>query len=1125
MIRFAIICALLIAACACAQTANSFRDEFSGYEPGSDGFPAWETDSIGWAVQDGKFSAQTAGRSFAICRKASRAKAQVFEVTLTIRGAKAKDWKVAGLALVDDARNFWHLALVESPTAEGAKHYLELQESYEGQWLAAGAEGTRLSPLPGGRSFEWQNDRPYRLRMELTPETLVGTVSELDGTERARFGYKFDNKAVTVGTAGLDCGGFDAVFEDFSVAVSQPLPPKVVTEPTFPPFTAKGYATIRGKATGFFHVEKIGGRWWLITPRGEGFYAVGTDHANYYAHWCEKLGYAPYHKNCVEKYQGDEAAWARSTANRLRAWNFNALGCGWAQSMRDQSLPRDEFITFGAEFSAIDDIAEKIHWTGFPNVFSPQWPAYCEKKARRFCSPLKNDPWIIGYFLDNELEWFGKNGAQWGLFDECTKKPATHSAKQALVAFLKGRYPSLTAFNAKWQTKFADWDALAANTEVLRPEGEQPTADRMAFIALIAEKYFSATAAAVKKADPNHMNLGARFAGYMPQGVIEVAGKYCDVVTVNYYGRVDLERGISPDMPKVFADYFARCRRPMMITEWSFPAYDSGLPCKYGAGQRVATQAEKARCYEVYQTALMAMPWLVGSNYFMWVDEPALGISSTFPEDSNYGLVDVEDKPWPELTAMATKVNARVYDIHAGRTPEVAVALSTDGKTLTLKNSGAVAAPCELALWIDGQKQMLCEKLPANGSVKRTLSGVSKPGGHLVAALADPAAKLPETNRADNSASVVTYTQGLPWTKEMPSRLPIVVSNPSAIPLEKAQFCQLLTTVLPQGKTSVVKGARLVEAGSGQEIACQIDGSGTNAELCFSAGALAPYACKTFLLSLSGMPADDFPAALQTRLSSQGFAVQTGALALTHDSTKADLLATVSTGDLPLGRFHALVHQSVGQELWVAADKTESVQVYDGPVRFAADLTVAATTGGADTKTAAGKEGEYAARVARPHRYRACYRIACYPGQPTFTSRLLWIESTDDEPWELVSYYHYAPSAIGGNWDDDLPTTSLGAGVTAWENPKLDAFYGFIRGGLDDFYMNFWRDPGGKGGEHPDIARDVKLKLNPGQRYEAVEPVATFFGCRGTDTARAILRTAQAAAALQGKVVAEEKTP
>ncbi|MEI6503935.1 MAG: class I tRNA ligase family protein, partial [Armatimonadota bacterium] len=386
---------------------------------------------------------------------------------------------------------------------------------------------------------------------------------------------------------------------------------------------------------------------------------------------------------------------------------------------------------------------------------------------------------------------------------------------------------------------------------------------------------------------------------------------------------------------------------------------------------------------------------------------------------------------------------------------------------------------------------------------------------------------LAETDRANNTASVATYVPGLPWTKEMPSRVPIVVSNPSASTLPAAQFCQLLQTLLPKGQKvpTSTKGARLIEAASGNEVPCQIDGAGDSAELCFSAGKLAPYSCRTFLLSFSGMPGEDFPPALQVKVSDGSFEANTGALTLKHDSTKADLLSQVSAGDLPLGRFHALMHQNVGQNLWVAADRTEAVQVYDGPVRFAADVTVAATTGGADTKTAAGQEGDYAARVARPHRFRACYRVAAYPGQAWFTSRLLWVESTDTEPWELVDYFHYAQSAIGGKWDDDIPATTLGTSVAAWENPKLNGYYGFLGGFADDFRASYWRDPVPGGGEHPDVSREVSVKLAPGQRYANTEPVATFFGCQGTDTAKGIARSVDAQSRLQWKALPEEKTP
>jgi hypothetical protein len=105
--------------------------------------------------------------------------------------------------------------------------------------------------------------------------------------------------------------------------------------------------------------------------------------------------------------------------------------------------------------------------------------------------------------------------------------------------------------------------------------------------------------------------------------------------------------------------------KPMMVTEWSFPAYDSGLPCKHGAGQRVDTQAQRAFCFEAFQKFVFASPYMVGSSYFMWLDDPAQGGAPWFPEDSNYGLVDVNGKPYELLTQTAARINPQAADLHA----------------------------------------------------------------------------------------------------------------------------------------------------------------------------------------------------------------------------------------------------------------------------------------------------------------------------------------------------------------------------------------------------------------------------------------------------------------------------
>jgi hypothetical protein len=100
-------------------------------------------------------------------------------------------------------------------------------------------------------------------------------------------------------------------------------------------------------------------------------------------------------------------------------------------------------------------------------------------------------------------------------------------------------------------------------------------------------------------------------------------------------------------------------KKPMMLTEWSFPALDSGLPCTQGAGQRFRTQAERASASKIFAETILRMPFMVGYDYFMWVDEPALGITPEFPENSNYGLIREDGRPYGKLVEAFTDVHAR----------------------------------------------------------------------------------------------------------------------------------------------------------------------------------------------------------------------------------------------------------------------------------------------------------------------------------------------------------------------------------------------------------------------------------------------------------------------------------
>ena len=421
------------------------------------------------------------------------------------------------------------------------------------------------------------------------------------------------------------------------------------------------------KPTGFFHIEKNAGRWWFADPGGRAYFMIGTDHVNYGGHACETLGYSPYGRNAAAKY-GSEEAWITTQFERLSAWGFNALPYA-PESMRRRKFPHVETLSLGTSFGDIDGLSPKTTWTGFPNVFSDQWPVFCDQRAKERCAAVKDDPWVLGYFLDNELEWFGTTAT--GLFGEAWRRPAGDSAKEAWLAFVKARIHTPQAFAKQWGVPIADWAELATHRTPTAAQTKEGKAVELAFVREVAERYFATCENAVRRYDSNHMILGCRFASKAPD-IMDIAGKHCDAVTFNYYKWIDVKRGVPAALVKELTEWHAKAKKPMICTEWSFPALDAGLPCKWGGGMRVDTQAQRAQCFMHFQTMLFSLPFIVGSNYFMYIDEPAQGISHTFPEDSNYGLIDVNDNPYPALTHAAADLNAKVYEIHQrGKLPQM----------------------------------------------------------------------------------------------------------------------------------------------------------------------------------------------------------------------------------------------------------------------------------------------------------------------------------------------------------------------------------------------------------------------------------------------------------------------
>jgi hypothetical protein len=1068
---------LLLSLSAQAIRQTTLSDDFSRYPEGSDAAAVWDTGAIGWSVRGQALSSEGSGRSLALPLAAPHTRKIVLEAVVRPQRATHTEWKLAGLVLLRDDGNYWHLALGERPDSLGKSHFVELTEMYRGRWLANFEGETRLTiKEDAGSDFVWQYHQPYRLRLEVTGQEIRGEVLDMEGAVRVRKVFAFEGRpAVTSGRPALFTGSMAASFDDFRAEIREIAPPPPA--PVYPAYTPLNPGPIRGKRTGYFHVEQIKGRWWLIDPQGRLFYAVGTDHVNYNVHWCEKLGYAPYHRNVAAKF-GSEEKWAADAVARLKRWGFNALGAGNSPSTRHRGLAYTEFLSLGTNFTAISDIAPRTTWTGFPDVFHPRFARWCEQEAKRLCAPLRNDPWLLGYFHDNELEWYGKNASETGLVDETMKKPADHPAKKAWIAFLKKRYPAIGAFNRAWGVRVADWETLAQSVQPILPETAGGKKDRREFVLLIADRYFSITAAAIRKADPNHMTLGSRFAGTAPLGIFAAAGRHCDIVTVNYYGQVDLERRLSPDMPQAMRRYYAEAKRPMMITEWSFPALDAGLPSQHGAGQRVATQKDRARCYSIYQRALFSLPFMVGSNFFMWVDEPALGISSTFPEDSNYGLVDVNDNPWKELTQTASRINRMALPLHAGDTTEIRVeAREGRGRTaeIIIRNRGRRAATVPVSLWIQGKEQTLPLSLRAGQTITRRFP---VRGAAFIAVEADPEERTAEADQSDNYAELVVLPQKLPHPA-------IFIVNPSA---------QTLTNVPAAVSLTGLRGDWSAGAVGGQSVTAQIDYLPEGAEMALRIPRLAPRNVLTVPLR------PDHPPASQRQSGGDRALTLPGPLRLERDRGSGDFFDRVLLGDLPLGRFRALIQETGKQSLWSLPNRMERIEQWEGPARTLLRMTASLTSPSErDVKTEVSAEGAYAPMQNRPHPFRTVYQITRWHGEAWFAARFLSLENTDSSPWLFAAYFYYPVSAIGGKAEDDQPRNILGAPI--WHDAAEGASYGALVD-MRSLRAYFWKDQPDSASQHPDIYRTVQKRLLPGQvfRATAADPEVLFLGTHATDT-------------------------
>ena len=420
-----------------------------------------------------------------------------------------------------------------------------------------------------------------------------------------------------------------------------------------------GWTAIQAEATGFFRVEQLQGRWALVTPEGHPFFSTGVNGVAAAGTRVGETREEPYHDAILEIY-GSEEAWAEATKGRLRTWGFNTIGA-WSSFRLFPDVPYTIILGMSGSSWLEGDI---------PDYWSDEFQQIVEGEAQHLTARV-DDPFMIGYFLDNEVRWGSDHRVQRPLFEDYLKMAGDAPGKIRLVEILEQRHEgSIEQFNEVWETHLLSFDELLeVTTLALPPVGStSPKAqDMSAFLTELATQFFAVTAAAAREVDPNHLNLGIRFVSTLtPAEVVEASGSHVDVCSVNYYeviplaldASLALSGGLRPD--GWLLDFHRLSGRPLLISEFGFRARDSGLPNSWPPiYPTLDTQEDRADGLERYALSSYATDYTVGYHWFIYADQPAEGRFDG--EDNNFGLVDINDQPYEAVTNRATELHSVMY--------------------------------------------------------------------------------------------------------------------------------------------------------------------------------------------------------------------------------------------------------------------------------------------------------------------------------------------------------------------------------------------------------------------------------------------------------------------------------
>ncbi len=274
-----------------------------------------------------------------------------------------------------------------------------------------------------------------------------------------------------------------------------------------------------------------------------------------------------------------------------------------------------------------------------------------DQVAREQILALRDDARLLGYYSDNELGWW--NATLWKMTLE---QPAASGQRRRLIQLLQDVYQK------DWKKLLEDfepenarsWTQLRQAGMLYLKSGSHGIHTMRRFLALVAERYYELVSGLIRKYDRRALFLGDRYQSFYYPEVARASARYVDVSSSN----LNASWKDGTFVRSYLDTLHALTGKPILISEFYAAAMENRSRNRNSQGGYpvVPTQRERAEIARNSLRALTRLPYVLGADWFQYFDEPTHGREDG--ENFNFGLVDIHDQPYEEMTNLFVTLEA-----------------------------------------------------------------------------------------------------------------------------------------------------------------------------------------------------------------------------------------------------------------------------------------------------------------------------------------------------------------------------------------------------------------------------------------------------------------------------------